>query len=90
MSEQDRYQIPPTKFSGKNMSDYAALFEVESYGVGQWTPEPDGKGTPEALILHFDLGRQLQGVTFAIRLKSKAEVNRLIEILQLHRDEVWP
>lgn len=87
------YEIPDSEFSGKNLSDYEAFFEVKEYGVGEWTPQRDGKGKPEALILHFDVELNLGKshiVTFGIRLKSRQETQRLIAILQRHCDSVWP
>ena len=84
------YPIPPPEFSGKNLRDMAAFLEVQSYGVAEWTPQDDGEGKPEAVLLHFDLGKALDGVTFAVRLKSRAEVQRLITMLGQYRDQVWP
>jgi hypothetical protein len=82
--------IPEPKFSGKNLSEFPVLFEIAGYSVGEWTAERDGKGKPEAVALSFDLGRALDGVTFLIRLKSKAEADRLILLLAQYRDMVWP
>ena len=81
--------IGEPKFSGKNLRDFPALWPISSYSVAEWTPQDDGKGKAEAVALTFDLGRDLDGLTFYIRLKSKAEVNRLITLLGQYRDMVW-
>lgn len=83
------HPIPEPSFSGKNMRDMAGFLEVASYGVAEWTPEDNGQGKPEAVILHFDLGKALDGVSLGIRLKSKGEANRLIKMLEQYRDQVW-
>jgi len=82
--------IPEPQFHGKNLRDFPAWLEITSYGVAEWTPQDDGQGKPEAVLLHFELFKGLDGLQFAIRFKSRAEVNRLIGILGRHRDGVWP
>lgn len=77
-------------FSGKNLSDFARFAEVGSYGVAEWTPGRDGQGKPEAVMLHFELAHELDGVTFGIRLKSAKSVDTLIRLLAQYRDQVWP
>lgn len=84
------HPIPEPEFSGKNLRDQPMFLEVQSYGVAEWTPEDDGKGKPEAVILHFDMGKALDGVSFGVRLKSRGEVQRLITMLGQYRDQVWP
>ena len=84
------YPIPESKWSGKNMRDFPALWPVQQYSVAEWTPEDDGKGKPEAVAIQFDLGRDLDGMSFYIRLKSRAEVNRMIALLGQYRERVWP
>lgn len=83
------HPIPEPEFSGKNLRDIPMFLEVQAYHVAEWTPEPDGKGKPEAVIMQFDLGKAFDGVSFGVRLKSRNEVNRLIAILGQYRDSVW-
>lgn len=79
-----------SKFSGKNLSDFARFAEVGSYGVAEWTPGRNGEGKPEAVMLHFDLAHEFDGVTFGIRLKTAKSVDQLIGLLEQYRDMVWP
>lgn len=57
------------------------------YDVGAWCPTPDGSGKPEAVAMsiHVDGGLEV-----LLRLKSRAEVNRLVAVLLRHADDVWP
>lgn len=84
------YPIPEPIIWNKNLSDYAALLEIRQYSVNEWTPAKDGRGKAEAVIIQFDLGKDLDGISFIIRLKSRAKINRLITILGQYRDRVWP
>jgi hypothetical protein len=79
-----------SRFSGKNLSDFARFAQVGSYGVAEWTPGRDGEGKPEAVMLHFELAHELDGVTFGIRLKTARSVDTLIDLLAQYRDMVWP
>lgn len=54
-----------------------------------WHPEKDGEGKPEQVHLVLDLGIE-EIPYFAVRLKSRDAVNRLIEALETSRNEVWP
>lgn len=84
------HPVPDEEFSGKNLKDVAAMLVCDGYGVFEWTPEPDGKGKPEMICLVLELGADLDGAQIVLRIKSRPEANRLIEILQRHRDGVWP
>lgn len=73
------------------------LAQFEGYTVGQWCPTPDGSGKPEAVVLEICKpdgiefliqGRRASGL--ALRLKSRHAINVLIEVLERHRDEVFP
>ena len=83
MSEHER-------FSGKNLRDFPALWEITQYHVAEWVPGDNGIGKPEAVALQFDLGRDLDGVSFYIRLKSRRSVDQLVRLLTQYRDRVWP
>lgn len=85
----ETHPIPEPKFSGKNLADMPAFLEVASYGVAEWTPERNGEGKPEAVIMHFDLGGQFDGVTFGVRFKSKKEVQRCVTLLQQYAASVF-
>lgn len=83
------YHVPDPEFSGRNLQDMPAFLEVASYGVAEWTPQPNGEGKPEAVIMHFDLGGQFDGVTFGVRFKSKKEVQRCVTLLQQYASMVF-
>jgi len=76
-------------FSGKNLRDFPALFELLQYHVAEWVPGDDGIGKPEAVAIQFDLGREFDGVSFMFRLKSRRAVNEFMQLLAQYRDRVW-
>ena len=99
------HPIPDTKTAVSNLRDYVFL-PLEGYTVSQWHPLPDGKGRPEAIVLQLATTVEwLAKTTYALinknpnpkmrvdmvlRIKSREEANRLINILTTHADEVWP
>lgn len=70
--------------------------QIESYSICQWCPTPDGSGKPEAVVVTFEArglaltinGSSASGI--GLRLKSRHAINTFIEILERHRDEVFP
>lgn len=72
------------------------LAQFEGYTVAQWCPTPDGSGPPTAVVLQLDVanvhfvvnGRRAAAV--GLRLKSRHAINVLLEILERHRDAVFP
>ena len=84
------YPIGDPKFIGKNLRDYPALFQVQQYSVCEWTPQDNGQGKPEAVAIQFDLGQDMDGISFYIRLKSKKEVKRMQTLLGQYAAMVWP
>ncbi|MBL9125908.1 MAG: hypothetical protein JNG90_19860 [Planctomycetaceae bacterium] len=60
---------------------------VESYGVGDWCPTPDGSGPATAVALTFRLE---SGVDMVFRLKTPESVDFLIQSLLRHKRSVWP
>lgn len=86
----DAYPIPGPKFNGKNLRDYPALFQVQQYRVAEWMPQDNGQGKTEAVVIQFDLGQDMDGISFFIRLKSKKEVQRLQTLLGQYAAMVWP
>jgi hypothetical protein len=69
--------------------------QFDGYTVAQWCPTPDGSGRPEAVVLQIDLNAVLHingrvADAIALRLKSRHACNVLIEVLERHRDEVFP
>lgn len=66
---------------------FAGTFQIEHYTIGQWCPSPDGSGKPEAIAISFKIA---DGCEIFFRLKSRHMVNTFIEIMEKHRDEVWP
>ncbi len=88
---------PPRKYE---IVEHAArptpdLAQFHGYSVGQWCPSPDGTGRPEAVVISIELG---PGCTLnerlcsavGLRLGSRHAINTLIEVLERHRDEVFP
>lgn len=83
------YPIGEPEFSGKNLSDVPVFLEARSYGVAEWTPERDGKGKPEAVFLHFEMGGPFDGVTLGVRFKSRKEIQRCVTLLQQYSAMVF-
>lgn len=90
MSEDKPLPIPPAKMIGKNLRDIPVYLECTGYTVAEWTPLPNGQGKPTAVVISLKMGGRLDGVELGMRIKSRAECNRLIEVLKRHRDGVWP
>ena len=67
------------------------FLEVKEMGVAEWVPGPPGSGPPTMVVLHF-AAQMPDGslAQFGLRLKSPAAVNRLIAMLERHRNGVWP
>lgn len=72
------------------MQDIPLLLPVAGYGVAEWHPTLDGSGKPTALLLRLQLAGGNDGAEVVMRITSRAETNRLIAILERHRDNVWP
>lgn len=83
------HPIPPATFSGRNLSDMQLILS-NGYDVTEWTPQKNGEGQPEAVCLVLHFGGPLDGAGIVMRIKSRLECNRLIQILERHRDGVWP
>lgn len=75
----------------RNLEDEArTLVPVEGIEVCEWHPLRDGEGTPTQVHMRIVPGEgSLDIFTFVVRLKSKDACDRLIEALQLHRDNVF-
>ena len=74
--------IPPANRVPYNLGDDRQVMKVSSYTVGSWTPQRDGKGVPEAVMLTFEV----EGLPcdFGIRFKTAEKVDQLIEALKRH------
>lgn len=81
-----------TKYEERGPRSLAGVFQIEEYTIGQWCPSPDGSGKPEAIAISFKIKSPDGDDTCEIffRLKSRRAVNVFIEIMEKHRDEVWP
>lgn len=77
------------EFIAKNLDEFPALIPISGYRVCSWTPERDGKGKPEQVYIMLDLNEEFDGVSFAMRLKSKRAINEMIDTLIEYREEVW-
>ena len=80
---------PPHDGPVRALKDVPMFIPANGYGVAEWHPSPDGSGRPEALLLRLLLAGPLDGGEVIMRIKSRAEVNRLIAVLERHRDGVW-
>ena len=80
-------QIPESNRIPINVEDLGIKAEFDGYTVCSWNPEKDGKGpsTQVHLLMNFK-----NGISFAIRMKTKNAVNQMIAVLEFHRNDVWP
>jgi hypothetical protein len=92
MAEDPRkaHPIPPPEPNPRNLEDIPVKLPVRGYSVCEWTPEKDGKGKVEQVHLVLHLAGSLDGAEVIMRIKSRLEINRLIQVLERHRDGVWP
>ncbi len=63
------------------------FFDMESISVHEWTPLPDGKGSPEQVHLCVQMAGWEHPMV--MRFKSAATVDALIVALITHRNRVW-
>lgn len=85
------HPIPPASDGPpKNLKDIPHIIPTSGYGVFEWCPQDDGKGKPEAVIIVLQLAGRLDGAEVHMRIKSRKEANRLLEVLERHIDNVWP
>ena len=77
---------------------------MSQYDISSWCPTPDGSGTPTKVIVSMlfqqpvvlgfiDVsGKAVHGETdrIGMRFGSRSAINTFIEILEKHRDEVFP
>ena len=65
----------------------ADYYEVpEEINVRTWYPTPDASGPPKQVHLHFG---KSPGPIFAVRFKGPRGLDRMIDALISHREEVW-
>lgn len=76
-------------YSKMNLDELGGFIELEELGFGSWTPERDGKGKTEAVIMHFKV-RGLNQLQFGLRIKSRERADEIVRLLSEYRDEVWP
>lgn len=62
------------------------LAPSEGLHVVSWCPTPDGTGKPQQVHLLVPIGHD---ATIAIRFKSRAAVQSIIDALADHGDDVW-
>lgn len=80
-----RLDIPDADFSGRNLDERRHV-ALDGYGVFEWTPERDGKGTPTEVHLVFDLEGE---IALVMAFKSADAVDKMIATLMRHRNGVW-
>lgn len=81
----DSHPIPDAEYNIENLEGLKVV-PVDGYGVYEWHPDKDGEGKPTMVFLNMKIG----DVQICIRLKSKGELLRLVEMLKRHGDNVWP
>jgi hypothetical protein len=88
MEHRKKRPLPPHNRVPRNLDEGRRVMEITSYTVASWTPERDGKGKAEAVMLAFEIN----GIPFdfAVRLKNPAAVDELVEALQRSKFDVWP
>ncbi len=84
------HPIPPPDPRVKNTRDIPAALICAGYSVNEWHPLPNGEGPATEVHVMLHLGGDLDGAHIVMRIKSRLECNRLIQILERHRDGVWP
>lgn len=80
------HPIPPATEKIENLADRPLPLLARGYEVREWHRLPNGEGKPEAIVFVLNL----TGESVHVRIKSRLEANRLIQILERHRDHVWP
>jgi hypothetical protein len=84
-----KIDLPEPERIVQNVADTMFL-PCHGYIVSTWTPEADGRGTPEAVVLRVPV--ELPGLPefeVMVRLKSADAVDTLIASLMCHRNAVW-
>jgi len=87
----NRRNLPPGNRIPRSIEEVSGgrpVAVIEEYEVGSWCPTPDGTGPAEAVVIHFK-GLKLP-VDFAIKMKSRAAVEEMIDALTRHMNDVWP
>lgn len=80
-------EIPPMNRIPRNLSDGVYIVS-EGYEVAAYTPNKDGKGRPTEVHLILDLEKSMGG-NIVMRIKSAEELDRMIEVLKIYRNQVW-
>lgn len=83
-----RKPIPAASPTGRPLIGPTVL----GYSVCAWSPDPvPGRSPPEAVafVVEADFGSGVLG-DIVIRVKSRAEMDRLITLLGTYAQEVWP
>jgi len=72
-------------FENRNVDEL--IFPIDTYDVGAWTPERDGKG--KCTQVHITLrGRGIER-PFVVRIKSRERLDSFINLLKEYGDIVW-
>jgi len=78
--------IPPSHSADENL-DEKPHFALDNYSVCEWTPQRDGKGTPEQVHVVFDVAEG--AMAFVMAFKSERSIDEFIGLLQRHRNGVF-
>lgn len=85
-----QYPVADAEPLNRNLAASPVL-KSHGYTVAEWTPERDGGGVAEAVLVVNHLappGRP--PLDIAMRFKSRAECERFIAIVSRHMLNVWP
>jgi hypothetical protein len=79
--------MPQTTEYGFRPGGFVA-YEIESFDIGQWCPDPNGVGPPTQV--HLTIRIKGLDVPLVARFKSPMTIGILIEQLTQHSRAVWP
>lgn len=88
-SETTRRPLPEPTGPGT----YEKIPGIESKGYGVFSHSSDpvpGRTPPDAVLLRMDCEFNGKPFALAMRLKSRAAVDQLIDALERHAVDVWP
>lgn len=72
----------------RNVEDMGVLMEIDSVGVAEWHPLPDGQGLPTQVHVMVTM-KDDRVPPFVLRLKSARACDELINALLFHRQRVF-
>lgn len=89
MAKRERPPIPDAIDFRRNTGGFA-FFDIEEYHVFEWCPERAEDPNRKPTQVHFQLDVRGLPHPLVLRLKSRDAIERVIQMLERHRDGVWP